>query len=65
MDRPLLYALGMLRLDRLAAWSFLPYVVYLVYASRFGYMFWKLNKTLNAKIRRKIFKGCEALRTAR
>lgn len=31
-------------LDRLAGWLFLPYVVYLVYASRFGYLIWKLNE---------------------
>lgn len=33
----------LLNLDRLAAWSFLPYVLYLVYASRFGYLIWRLN----------------------
>jgi len=33
----------LLRLDRVSAWSFLPYVVYLVYASRFGYLVWTLN----------------------
>jgi translocator protein len=31
-------------LDRLAGWFFLPYVLYLVYASRFGYLIWKLNE---------------------
>ena len=34
----------LLSLDRLAAWFFLPYVLYLVYASRFGYLVWKLNR---------------------
>jgi len=30
--------------DRVAAWFFFPYVLYLVYASRFGYLIWKLNE---------------------
>jgi tryptophan-rich sensory protein len=34
----------LLRIDRVAAWSFFPYVVYLVYASRLGYLTWKLNE---------------------
>jgi translocator protein len=33
----------LLRLDRFSAWLFLPYVVYLIYASRFGYLTWRLN----------------------
>jgi translocator protein len=33
----------LLRVDRVAAWFFLPYLLYLVYASRFGYLVWKLN----------------------
>jgi translocator protein len=33
----------LLRVDDLAAWFFLPYTLYLVYASRFGYLVWRLN----------------------
>ncbi len=33
----------LLNLDRPAAWFFLPYLVYLVYASLWGYRIWKLN----------------------
>jgi tryptophan-rich sensory protein len=32
-----------LRLDRLAAWVVLPYVLYLVYAAAWGYGLWKRN----------------------
>ena len=34
----------LLRLDRLAAWVLFPYLLYLVYAARFGYRVWKLNQ---------------------
>jgi translocator protein len=34
----------LLHLDRPAAWCFLPYILYLFYASRFGYLIWKLNQ---------------------
>ena len=39
-----LILLGVLwHVDRSAAWSFLPYTVYLAYASWFGYRVWKFN----------------------
>jgi translocator protein len=38
-----LFLLLLLRVDRLAAWCFLPYILYLFYASIFGYRMWKLN----------------------
>ena len=31
------------RLDRFAAWSFVPYVLYLVYANLWGYGVWRAN----------------------
>lgn len=31
------------RIDSLAAWVFLPYVIYLGYAARWGYRLWRLN----------------------
>jgi len=34
----------LLNLDRSAASTFLPYLVYLLYAAAFGYSIWKLNK---------------------
>ena len=33
----------LLNVDRTAAWSFLPYVLYLGYANLWGYQLWKLN----------------------
>jgi tryptophan-rich sensory protein len=33
----------LLRIDRLAAWCFLPYMLYLFYANTWGYRVWKLN----------------------
>jgi len=33
----------MLRVDRLAAWYFFPYIIYLTYASVWSYRIWKLN----------------------
>jgi benzodiazapine receptor len=33
----------LLNLDRTAAWCFLPYMAYLVYASFWSYRIWKLN----------------------
>lgn len=43
-----LLALGLvgtlLRIDRLSAWVFLPYLAYLVYAGAFGYRVWRLNQ---------------------
>ncbi len=37
-----LFAL-LLRLDRIAAWWLLPYLLYLPYAGIWGYRLWKLN----------------------
>jgi len=34
----------LLHLDRPAAWSVLPYLLYLFYAAAFGYRIWKLNQ---------------------
>ncbi|HWN12135.1 MAG TPA: TspO/MBR family protein [Pyrinomonadaceae bacterium] len=41
MDIPLLLCL--IQLDRLAAWSLVPYLIYRVYAVWWGYALWKLN----------------------
>ena len=38
-----LFLLLLMRVDRTAAWCFLPYILYLFYASIFGYRIWKLN----------------------
>lgn len=38
-----LFFLLLLRVDRMAAWCFLPYILYLFYACIFGYRIWKLN----------------------
>jgi benzodiazapine receptor len=38
-----LFLLLLLRLDRVTAWCLLPYLLYLFYASIFGYRTWKLN----------------------
>jgi tryptophan-rich sensory protein len=38
----MLFAL-LLRIDKLAAFFLLPYLVYLFYANAFGYRVWKLN----------------------
>jgi tryptophan-rich sensory protein len=38
-----LFLLLLLRVDRIAAWCFLPYILYLFYAGVFGYRVWKLN----------------------
>ena len=38
-----LFLLLLLRVDRLAAWSFFPYLAYLCYANVLGYRVWKLN----------------------
>lgn len=38
-----LFFLLLLRVDRMAAWCFLPYILYLFYASVWGYRIWKLN----------------------
>lgn len=38
-----LFLLLLLRLDRTAAWIFLPYLLYLFYAALWGYRAWKLN----------------------
>jgi translocator protein len=35
--------LGLLRLDRVAAWALLPYLLYRVYAVWWGYSLWRLN----------------------
>lgn len=40
-----LFLLLLLRLDRMAAWFLLPYLLYLVYASAWGYRIWKLNRS--------------------
>ena len=39
----------LLNLDLTAAWSFLPYLLYLFYAAVFGYRVWKLNQPLAAE----------------
>ncbi|MEY2481558.1 MAG: translocator protein [Verrucomicrobiota bacterium] len=38
-----LFLLLLLRVDRMAAWCLLPYVLYLFYAGLLGYRLWKLN----------------------
>jgi tryptophan-rich sensory protein len=38
-----LFLLLVLRLDAVAAWSFCPYLLYLFYATVWGYRTWKLN----------------------
>ena len=38
-----LFLLLLLRLDRVTAWCFLPYIIYLFYANIWGYRIWKLN----------------------
>lgn len=38
-----LFLLLLLRVDRMAAWCLLPYILYLFYASIWGYRIWKLN----------------------
>lgn len=43
MDIALLFFL--IRLDRLSAWSLIPYLVYRAYAVWWGYSLWKLNDT--------------------
>ena len=41
MDMTLLFCL--IQLDTLAAWSFVPYLIYRIYAVWWGYALWKLN----------------------
>jgi tryptophan-rich sensory protein len=36
----------LLQFDEMAAWSIVPYFVYLIYAVRWGYRLWKLNPNL-------------------
>lgn len=38
-----LFLLLLLRVDHMAAWCLLPYVIYLFYAGLLGYRMWKLN----------------------
>jgi tryptophan-rich sensory protein len=38
-----LFVLLLLRLDRMAAWCLLPYILYLFYGNLWGYRIWKLN----------------------
>ena len=38
-----LFLVLLLKVDRLAAWCFFPYLVYLCYASIWSYRVWKLN----------------------
>lgn len=38
-----LFLLLLLRLDRMAAWCLLPYLLYLFYGNFWGYRIWKLN----------------------
>ena len=38
-----LFLLLLLRLDRMAAWCLLPYILYLFYGNLWGYRVWKLN----------------------
>src|SRR3984893_10580107 len=38
-----LFLLLLLRLDRMAAWCLLPYILYLFYGNLWGYRIWKLN----------------------
>jgi tryptophan-rich sensory protein len=39
-----LFLLLLIRLDRLAAWCFFPYLLYLFYGNLWGYRTWKLNR---------------------
>jgi translocator protein len=38
-----LFLLLLLRLDQIAAWSLLPYLLYLFYGNFWGYRIWRLN----------------------
>ena len=38
-----LFLLLLLRVDRMAGWFLLPYLLYLFYAGVWGYRIWKLN----------------------
>lgn len=38
--------INLLRFDKIAAWSLVPYLIYLIYAVRWGYGLWKLNPNL-------------------
>ena len=38
-----LFLLLVLQVDRLSAWCFLPYIIYLFYANIWGYRIWKLT----------------------
>ena len=40
-----LFLLLLLQVDRTAAWSLSPYILYLFYANIWGYRVWKLNPT--------------------
>jgi benzodiazapine receptor len=39
----------LLRLDKVAAWSLVPYLMYRVYAVYWGYALWKLNRTVGGQ----------------
>jgi tryptophan-rich sensory protein len=36
--------ISLVRLDRLAAWSLVPYLLYRIYAVYWGYALWKMNR---------------------
>ena len=40
-----LFLLLLLRVDRIAAWCLLPYLLYLCYATIWGYRIWKFNSS--------------------
>ena len=54
----------LLRLDRIAAWWLLPYLLYLPYASTLGYRLWKLNPP-KAESAKNTVSGNSAARRAR
>ena len=41
--------LGLLRLDRIAAWALLPYLIYRIYGVWWGFGLWKLNGRSGSK----------------
>jgi translocator protein len=41
----------LLRLDRAAAWTLIPYLLYRPYALWWGYMLWKINDVRNPSVR--------------
>ena len=41
----------LIKLDKIAAWSLIPYLLYRVYAVRWGYGLWKHNRPAKSQIR--------------